>query len=125
MTTEEGLQTTLLELITSARELASTKRLTAATILYSKALFALLGYIILREYQKIPKNHAERFRILRQKFPRLYPIVDEVWSTYTDTYSQLSNEEAVTLLTKALMEVASNYENLSATIQEALTGTTH
>ncbi|CUX77738.1 hypothetical protein [Thermococcus chitonophagus] len=40
--------------------------------LYFKALVAICDYIILRDTGRLPRNHAERFRILEEKYPEIY-----------------------------------------------------
>ena len=60
---------------------------TSATILYFKALFVIIDYIILSAQGKSPKDHAERFRILEKDFPGLYSLLDKYYPVYRDTYS--------------------------------------
>ncbi len=88
--------------------LKNAHRMKSAVILASKALFALCDYIIFSKYGKLPKNHAERFRILELKETKIYLKVNEVWSKYTDTYSKPSDEEAYNILIKTIIEIAKN-----------------
>jgi HEPN domain-containing protein len=60
---------------------------TSATILYFKALFVLLDYIILQQSGKTPKDHTERFRQLEKDMPKYYRILDKYYPIYRDTYS--------------------------------------
>ncbi len=91
----------------------------SAIILFSKALFALVDYILFSRYKKLPKNHTERFRILQQKEERIYTLVDSVWSKYTDTYSKPSVEESIDLLQSVIIEVISYDGILSQKIKES------
>ena len=71
----------------SADLVYSKKDYTSATILYFKALFCALDYIILQKLGKSPKDHSERFRILESDFPELYEMLDKVYAVYRDTYT--------------------------------------
>ena len=102
------LKDTFIEELESARILEKSNRMKSATILASKALFALCDYIIFIKYQKLPKNHAERFRILELKEPKIYSSVNKAWSKYTDTYSKPSEKESYNILIKSIMEIAEN-----------------
>ena len=104
----EELEHTFVELYQSALLLQQGGKQKAAVILFSKALFALIDYIIFEKYQKLPKNHGERFRILELKFPSLYEIVNSVWGKYTDTYHKPALEESVSLLKQSIKEVVDN-----------------
>lgn len=64
------------------------KRFKNAAILLSKSLFALCDLIIYLKFKKLPKNHAERFRILEDHFSSIYPIVDKIFTHYTDAYNK-------------------------------------
>lgn len=103
----EELEFSLLEEYESALLLLQHSKRKSALILLSKSLFAVVDYILLSKYHKLPRNHAERFRILQQKEPQIYSLVDSVWSKYTDTYSKPSFEESVLLLQKTILEVCS------------------
>lgn len=73
--------------VQSADLVYSKRDYTSATILYFKALFCALDYIILRKLGKSPKDHSERFRILESEFPELYEMLDKVYAVYRDTYT--------------------------------------
>ena len=60
---------------------------TSATILYFKCLFLILDYIILKQENRAPKNHSQRFQILKENFPELYDLLDKYYFIYRDTYS--------------------------------------
>jgi len=92
----------------------------AATILLSKALFALVDCIIFSKYRTLPKNHAERFRILERREEKTYQIVNSVWKKYTDTYSKPALKESVYLLQNAIQEVAKNNEMVGKKIKTCL-----
>ncbi len=59
-----------------------------SAILLSKALFAVCDSIIHSKLGKLPKNHGERFKILKNDFPEIYAVVDLLFAHYTDAYSK-------------------------------------
>lgn len=60
---------------------------TSSTILYFKCLFVVLDLIILQKLGKTPKDHTERFNILKEGFPELYSFLDKHYPIYRQTYS--------------------------------------
>ncbi len=72
--------------LASADLVYNTKDFTSAAILYFKALFASLDYLILAKVGQTPKDHEERFRILETKFPSLYKILNDVFRIYRASY---------------------------------------
>jgi hypothetical protein len=101
----EELLDTFIEEFESSIILKDAGRMKSATILASKALFALCDHIILTKYGKFPKNHSERFRILEFKEPKIYSKVNAVWSKYTDTYSKPTEKESYNILIKTITEI--------------------
>ena len=116
----ENLESTFIEEYESALLLIKNSKDISATILLSKSLFALVDYLILKRYQKFPKNHTERFRILEAKEPELYALVDLVWAKYTDTYSKPGSKESIALLKNAIMEIVNKHETNSEKIKAVL-----
>ncbi|MFQ5474701.1 MAG: hypothetical protein ACE5DM_02590, partial [Candidatus Nanoarchaeia archaeon] len=45
-------------------------------------------FVIFEKLNRLPKNHSERFRILREYFPVIYVIIDDIFDKYTDSYSK-------------------------------------
>lgn len=114
------LEMSFVEEYESALLLVKHSRNKSATILFSKSLFALVDYMLFLKYNKLPKNHAERFRILEKKEPEIYPLIDSVWSKYTDTYSKPSVEESIQLLHGIIIQIISNDESFSKKIKEII-----
>ena len=83
----DDLIQTFLEEFEGAKEELSKGRHKNATILFSKALFAICDILIQSKLNKLPKNHSERFRILEQYFKEVYGIVDDIL-TNTQTLIQ-------------------------------------
>ena len=54
----------------------------SATTLYFKALVALCDLYLFRKEGIIPSSHSQRFKILEEKYPLLYQIVDRDFPFY-------------------------------------------
>ena len=76
----------------SAELVYSTGDYTSSTILYFKCLFVVLDIIILQKMGKTPKDHTERFNILKEDFSELYLFLDKHYPTYRQTYSLTVNK---------------------------------
>lgn len=73
----------------SADSLYKSGDYTSATILYFKTWFAIQDYILLDKLGQSPKDHTERFKLLKDKFHGTYIKLDKEFSTYRDTYSKI------------------------------------
>ncbi|MBU2523265.1 MAG: hypothetical protein KKE23_03175 [Nanoarchaeota archaeon] len=85
--TSKDISENIKNFLQSADLVYSKKDYTSATILYFKALFCTLDLIILQKLGKTPKDHSERFKILKDNFLELYEILDRLYSVYRETYS--------------------------------------
>jgi len=77
----------------SADTLYLKKDYTSALILYFKTWFAIQDLILLQKIGESPKDHNERFRMLKKEFPITYLSLDKEFSTYRDTYSKIMSVE--------------------------------
>jgi len=118
----EELEETFVEEYQSALMLFELKKYKSAIILISKALFALVDYVIFKRYQKLANNHNERFRFLKQKDTEIYEIVDSVWGRYTGTYSKPAMEESIILLKNGIKEIINKDGIFSERIKEIVNG---
>lgn len=66
----------------------------AASNLYFKALISLSDYLLLKNIGKTVSSHTERFRLLEQRIPFVYNIVDTLFSIYQNAYSKPIDKEA-------------------------------
>ncbi|HIJ11077.1 TPA: hypothetical protein HA278_03390 [Candidatus Woesearchaeota archaeon] len=117
----QELEETFLEEYEAACILQKHQKTKSVTILLSKALFALVDYLIFAKYQKLPKNHSERFRILEIKEPLLYTALDDVWGLYRDSYSKPALEETVTTFMDTIHRIIQENEHFSQKITEIST----
>lgn len=70
----------------------------SATSLFFKALAVLADWCILSKEGFIPKNHTERFNILKQKYPEVYKILDKDFPSYQQSYTINIDKETSEIL---------------------------
>ena len=116
--TEELLQT-FLEEYDGAQDELSKERYKNSAILFSKALFAVCDILIQNKLNKLPKNHAERFRILEVYFKEVYEIVDGVFDKYTDSYSKPILQETCEAIKNGIKKI-NEIADLPAEIKKAV-----
>ncbi|MBU0536798.1 MAG: hypothetical protein KKE20_07560, partial [Nanoarchaeota archaeon] len=58
---------------------------------------SLCDILVLRKEGKIPSSHAKRFRILEEKHPAIYKIVDRDFPFYQDSYTKKIDKETAEL----------------------------
>ncbi len=81
------------ELLKNAKILFENEEYTSSAILASKAVFALIDYIIFSKFGILVNNHKKRFEIVRNKLPDIYPYLDEVFRIYTSAYRLVIGKE--------------------------------
>ncbi len=69
----------------------------SATTLFFKAIAALSDIYILRKEGRVPSSHSNRFRILEEKYPDIYKVVDRDFPFYQDSYTKRMDEESAKL----------------------------
>ena len=79
---------------------------TSSTILYFKCIFGIMDLIIYQKLRVIPKDHTERFEILKEDFPKYYLILDKIYSIYRDTYSNRIEKEKCEGVKKNVLSIA-------------------
>ncbi|AJF62338.1 MAG: hypothetical protein QT11_C0001G0185 [archaeon GW2011_AR20] len=107
---EDELIKNVKTILKSADLVYTNKDYTSATILYFKAIFSILDFIILGIKGKTPKDHTERFRILQQDFPELYASLDKYFKIYRDTYSISIDKETCDLIKEYVKRTAKEYK---------------
>lgn len=95
---EKTLCDNFLEYFDSAEEALKKRRFNVATTLFFKAIAAGCDLIIYRDEQLVPKSHAERFRILEQRYSDIYRIADRDFPFYQDSYTNKMDEETAKLM---------------------------
>jgi uncharacterized protein (UPF0332 family) len=97
-------------ILDSANTIYNTRDYTSSTILYFKALFLILDYILLIKEGKTPKDHNERFRLLQTSFPELYDILDKIFPIYRTTYSLTIEKIKCDLVIKNVKQIIERYK---------------
>ena len=78
----------------------SEKKYNTATTLFFKSIVALCDLYILKKTGSAPSSHSSRFRIMEEKFPKLYFIADKDLPFYQDSYSKRMGSEEAEMLRK-------------------------
>lgn len=72
----------------------------SAVTLFFKAIAVLSDLYIYDKEQKVPTSHSDRFRILEQKYPKIYFLIDKDFPFYQDSYRLKLNKEICEVLRK-------------------------
>ncbi len=91
----------------SADTIFGTGDYTSATILYFKTWFLALDILLLEKEGKSPKDHIERFKMLKSAFPDQYQVLDDYYPIYRHTYTSIITQRTCT-------EVKTNVQKLIA-----------
>lgn len=75
---------------------------------YFKALFAIDDSALLERVKVQPKDHAERFDLLKRNIPKLYIITDRLFSAYRRTYTQDLEIGEVRIIKTRIIEAFKN-----------------
>ncbi len=89
----EGLLKNIEEFLQSGEDNLKKERFNAAVSDFFKAIAILCDYIIYKEIKILPKNHNERFSLLRTYFRDIYSKVSQLFRHYTDSYNLRSTKE--------------------------------
>lgn len=101
---------TFLEEYEGAWEQFEKARYKNALILFSKSIFALCDLVIYQKLKKLPKNHTERFRVLEEYFPNIYPLVDELFGLYVDAYNKPIIKESCEHIQNGIKQITNTVE---------------
>ena len=83
---EELLRNTT-EFIELGEDNLKNKRYNASVSDFFKAIVILCDYLIYQEIKMLPKNHNERFNLLKKYFTDIYLKVFDLFKTYTASYN--------------------------------------
>ena len=119
MALSEDLKNTFIEEYEGVLDEMLKSRFKNATILLSKSVFALCDLLIHTKTENLPRNHSERFKILKEYYPPIYSIVDSMWSEYVDAYSKPSNKETCEKIKNAIKKIRET-EELPEEIKEII-----
>ena len=108
MSGEEFLIENIKEFVKEGREANLNKAYNSAITLFFKALAVSCDLLILRNEGSIPKNHTERFEILRAKYKDIYRILNKDFPVYQQSYRLKLGKEYAEVLgedVKKLIEI--------------------
>ncbi len=70
----------------------------SAVTLFFKALSSLCDLHLLTQEGKMPSSHGERFRILKERYPEMYRLLDKDFPYYQDSYRARLDKETADML---------------------------
>jgi len=86
MGSEELLKQNINEFLEEAERTSKSGSFNTAATIYFKALAVIADLFILRQKGFIPKNHAERFRILEESYMEIYILLNRDFPIYQQSY---------------------------------------
>jgi len=95
---EEILKDNIKEYIDFGERALNEKKFNSATTLFFKAISARIDLFILKKEGFVPSSHTHRFRIVQEKYPEIYEIIDKDFPFYQDSYTKKMNKEVVEVL---------------------------
>jgi len=75
------------EFIESGKDNLRKKRLNAAASDFFKSIVILCDYLIYKEIKRLPKNHNDRFNLLKIYFNKIYSKVGPLFEIYIKSYN--------------------------------------
>lgn len=90
---QKVLTNNAIEYFNAGEEELKKDRNNSAVVLYFKCLISLCDLYILNKIGESPSSHTTRFKILREKFPKVYDIVDKDFPFYQGSYVQIMTKE--------------------------------
>lgn len=86
MSEEDFLIENIKEFVREAKGAKLNQAHNSSVTLFFKALAVICDLYILRKEGFIPKNHTERFEILRTKYKEIYQILNKDFPVYQQSY---------------------------------------
>jgi uncharacterized protein (UPF0332 family) len=83
------------EFLKAGEENLEKRRFNAAVSDFFKAIVIFCDYLIYKQVKILPKNHIERFSLLKVHFNQIYKEVSRLFSLYTKSYNQKLNAKDV------------------------------
>lgn len=85
---------------------------------YFKALFAVDDLELFKKINIKPRDHIERFNLLKKNIPFLYSLTDRLFNTYRKTYTKTITKEELFLVKSRIMEAFQNAKIVLPTTEE-------
>ena len=109
---ERILKENLNEYIELAEQAFKTKKYNSAVTLFFKAVSAAVDLFILKKEGFVPSSHTHRFRIVQEKYPQIYDVLDKDFPFYQDSYTKRMDKEAAEVLKEDAQRVKKISEEL-------------
>lgn len=86
------------EFLESAEDNIKKKRFNASVSDFFKSIVTFCDYLLYREIKILPKNHNERFSLLKIHFKEIYEKIIELFKKYRESYNiKLTEKDAIKL----------------------------
>ncbi len=105
MGSEQFLLENIREFIKQAENSKKDGSYNASVTLLFKAIAVMSDLFILKTEGFIPKNHTERFQLLRAKHPEIYRIINKDFPVYQQSYRIKLNKEYAEVLENDLKQL--------------------
>lgn len=105
MNEEQFLLENIKEFLKEGKEARLNQAYNSSVTLFFKALAVLCDLYILRKEGFIPKNHTERFEILKSKYSEIYSIMNKDFPVYQQSYRLKINKEYAEVLEKDVKRI--------------------
>jgi len=84
------------EFIESGEDNIKKERYNVSVADFFKAIAVLCDYLIYKNIKTLPKNHLDRFNLLKAYFPEIYSVVSPMFRRYTESYNQrMTKQDAI------------------------------
>lgn len=103
---EEILRDNLKEYMEFAEKALASKKYNSAVTLFFKAISAAVDLFILKKEGFVPSSHTNRFRIIEQKYPDIYDILDKDFPFYQNSYTKKIDMEVAEVLKEDARKLA-------------------
>lgn len=103
------------EFLESGKENLNKKRYNASLTDFFKAIVIFCDFLIYEQIRVLPKNHGQRFSLLKKHFPEIYSKISELFKLYTLSYNFKSKLNDVLEVKKYAYELKGFCENKKET----------
>ena len=95
------------EFLKSGEDNLKKERFNAATSDFFKAIVVSCDYLLYYNIKILPKNHNERFSLLKKHFKEIYAFISKLFPIYTKSYNFKIKKEDALLIKKYAYELKS------------------
>ena len=107
---EEILIENVNEYFDLGQEAFDKRKYNSALTLFFKAICAGVDLFLFRKEGFVPSSHTHRFRIVQEKYPEIYDILDKDFPFYQDSYTKKIDAEAAGVLKEDAIGIKKMFE---------------